>query len=67
MKCVRWIASIRAWICKRSNYIQELDNRSRPTMGQNERQRIRFGRTDMQEMNIRSIDCCCELWQFIQK
>jgi hypothetical protein len=53
-------------IGQRIDDFQLLDNRARPSVRDDHRKRVRILRTDMDEMNVESVDLRRELWQGIQ-
>ena len=66
MKSVRCARPVPGWIGQRIDDLQLLDYRAGPAMRDDERQRIVMFRTDVNEMNIQSIDLGDELRQSVQ-
>ena len=50
------VAAVRGGIGERADHLEELDHRSRPAMGDDQRQRVRFRRADVEEMDARAVD-----------
>src|SRR5262245_64209414 len=48
--------SVRRWIRKRIDDLELLDDGSRPTMGNDDRQRVRMMRTNMYEVDVDPVD-----------
>src|SRR5262249_2731374 len=59
-------ASIRGWIRERSDDFELLDDRSRPTVCDDDRERILVTRTDVDEVNVDSVDGRDELRKAVQ-
>src|SRR5262249_30385578 len=59
-------ASVRGWIRKRIDDLELLDDGSRPAVRDDDRQRIRMTRTDVDEVNVHVIDRCYELRELIE-
>jgi hypothetical protein len=59
-------AAVRGWIRERTDDLELLDDRTRPTVRDYHRQRIFVTRTDVDEVNVQPIDVRRELRQGIQ-
>src|SRR5215470_19147422 len=66
MESVRSIPAMCRGIGKWFDNLKLLDDRTRPSVRDDERQRIHMFRTNMNEMNVQSIDLSDELWQGVQ-
>src|SRR5439155_24767625 len=66
MEGVRCAPAVRSGIGKRIDNFMWFEHRARPSMGDDERQRIFMFRADMNEMNIQSIDLGDEVRHGIQ-
>src|SRR4029450_13487542 len=60
-------ASVGRWIGERSNDLEVLDDRPRPAVGDDHRQRMLVTRTDVDEMNVDTIDGGFELRQAVER
>src|SRR5882724_790482 len=57
---------MRRRICQRLNDLEEFDHRTGPAVSNNDRQRVRMTRTDVQEMDIDAVDLCAILTKAVQ-
>ena len=61
MKGVSWIAAISLRVGQRPDDLHEIDNRAWPAVGDNQRQSVRFGGADVQEVDVLPVDLGGEL------
>ena len=66
MKGVGWVAAVRTRVRQRADDIHKLDKRTGITMQQKQRQRIGFGRLDMQKMDRLPVNFGDELRKLVQ-
>ena len=50
------IAAVGAGIGQRADDVEELDDRAGPAVGEDQRHRVGFGRTDVQEVDVLPVD-----------
>src|SRR5579864_7874541 len=60
------LAAMGCRVCQRSNHLQELGDRARPSMRQNNRQGILVLRSDVNEVDPETVNLRTKLWQPIQ-
>jgi hypothetical protein len=60
------VAAVRHRVGERADRLEELYDRSRPAMGEDERQRVVVGRADVQEVDPEAVDRGTELRQGVQ-
>ena len=60
------VAAVGARVGQRPDHPQELDRRARPAVGQDQRQRVRLGRADVQEVDVLAVDGRDELRDLVQ-
>jgi len=60
------LAAMGGRVCQRSNDLQELDDRARPSMRQNDRQGILVLRSDVNEVDAETVNLRAKLRQRIQ-
>src|SRR6267143_3030269 len=61
-----YLAKISSWIGQRTDDLDLLDNRARPSVRDDQRKRLRILRTHMDEMNVEPIDRRHELRQGVE-
>lgn len=61
MEGVRGIAAVRSRIGQRSDDVEELDERARPAVGQDDRERWLLGRPHVKEVDVGAVDLGREL------
>src|SRR5258708_11972055 len=66
MERVRCARAMCRGICQRIDDLQLLDDRPGPSMRDDERQRVFMFRTNVNEMNVESVDLGDEVWQGFQ-
>ena len=66
VKRVGGVAAVRGRIGQRLDHLVELDDRTRPAMGDDQRHRFRVRRADVQEMNVEPVDLGGELRKAIE-
>lgn len=66
IKCVLRFTAISSRICKRADRLDELEGRTRPTMGQNDRKGVGMTRPHMDELDIDPVDRCDEFRKCIE-
>ena len=55
-----------SWIGQWLDHIPKEEDRARPTMGEDDRQRVRMFRSYVDEVNAEAIDLRAKLWELIQ-
>jgi hypothetical protein len=63
---VRRVGAVGSRVGQRADHIEELDDRARPAMGQDQRERVRLGRPDVQEVDVLAVDLGDELRVLVQ-
>ena len=66
VKRIARVTAVCARIAERTDYVHELDDRTRPTMRDDEWKRVRLGRAHVQEMDVRAVDSSRELRKLVQ-
>ena len=61
MERVRRVAAVRARVGQRADDVEELDDRARPAVREQQRQRVRLGRAHVQEVDVLPVDLGGEL------
>ena len=62
MERVFFAPAVRRWIAQSLDDLQLLDDRARPAVIDDQRQRVFMFRTNVNEVNAKSIDLGDELW-----
>jgi hypothetical protein len=66
MKGLSWIAAVRSRVCERADRVQELDNRARPPMAEDQRQGTWLRRSNVQEVDVLPVDSRGELRKLVE-
>lgn len=67
MESLTGICPMRRWIAQATDHVAKLEDRSRPAVSQQEREGIRLGRTNVQEVDTQPVDFCAELPQGVEQ
>ncbi len=66
VESVRGVAAVRRRIGERPDDLAELDDRARPAVRDDQRQRVLAGRADVQEVDVQAVDLGAELREAVQ-
>ena len=66
MEGVGRVAAVASGVGQRADDFDELDDRAWPAVGDDQRQRARFGRADVQEVHVLAVDDRRELGELVQ-